>query len=109
MTISSLVAVFRSLDYEKDLKSISLLNEALSKLPTNIRESLSLFVVKRYWSGPNLIDFNDWLKDEAKYHDQMEDIPGKPKVDESSKTKAVTRNFASTKKPFSYPLQVLCV
>ena len=39
MTISSLVAVLRSLDYEEDLKNVSLLNQALSKIPPNMRES----------------------------------------------------------------------
>ena len=91
MTISSLVAVFRSLDYEEDLKSVSLLNQALSKIPPNMRESWSLFVVKRNWSRPNLIDFNNWLKDKAEAHEQMKNMPGKPKVEEPSKTKAVTR------------------
>ena len=67
MTISSLVAVFRSLDYEQDLISISLLNQALSKNPPNVRESWSLFVVKYNWLRPNLIDFNNWLKDKAEF------------------------------------------
>ena len=96
MTISSLVAVFRSLDYEEDLKSVSLLNEALSKIPPNMRESWSLFDVKRNRSRLNLIDFNNWLKDKAEAHEQMKNMPGKPKVEEPSKTKAVTRVFAST-------------
>ena len=85
MTISSPVAVFRSLDYEEDLKSVSLLNQALSKIPPIMREYWSLFVVKRNWSRPNLIDFNNWLKDKAEAHEQMKIMPGKPKVIESSK------------------------
>ena len=111
MTISSLVAVFRSLDYEEDLKSVSLLNQALSKIPPNMRKSWSLFVVKRNWSRPNLIDFNNWLKDKAEAHEQMKNMPGKPKVEEPSKTKAVTRVFASTstvEKNFEYPSCILC-
>ena len=93
LTISSLAAVFRSLDYEEDFKSTSLFNQALSKIPPNMRESWSLFVVKRNWSRPNLIDFNNWLKDKAEAHEQMKNMPGKPKVEEPSKTKAVTRVF----------------
>ena len=111
MTISSLVAVCRSLDYEEDLKSVSLLNQALSKIPPNMRESWSLFVVKRNWSRPNLIDFNNWLKDKAEAHEQMKNMAGKPKVEEPSKTKAVTRVFASTstvEKKFEYPSCILC-
>ena len=90
ITISSLVAVFRSFDYEEDLKSISLLNQAHSKIPTNVRESWSLFVVERNWSRPNLIDFNNWLNDKAEDHEQIKNMPGKPKVEEPSKTKALT-------------------
>ena len=97
MTFSSLVAVFRSLDYEEDLKSVSLLNQALSKIPPNMGELWSLFVVKRNWSRPNLIGFNNWLKDKAGAHEQMKNMPGKPKVEEPSKTKVVTRVFASTR------------
>ena len=111
MTISSLVAVFRSLDYEEDLKSVSLLNQALSKIPPNMRESWSLFVVKRNWSCPNLIDLNNWLKDKAEAHERMKNMPGKPKVEEPSKTKAVTRVFASTstvEKKFEYLSCILC-
>ena len=56
MTISSLAAAFRSLDYEEDLKSVSLINQALSKIPPNMSESWSLFAVKRNWPRPNIID-----------------------------------------------------
>ena len=72
MTISSLVAVFRSLDYEEDLKSVSLLNQALSKMPPNMRQLWSFFVVKRNWSRPNIIDFNNWFKDKSEAHEQMQ-------------------------------------
>ena len=111
MIISSLVAVFRSLDYEEDLKSVSLLNQALSKNPPNMRESWSLFVVKRNWSRPNLIDINNWLKEKAEAHEPMKNMPGKHKVEEPSKTKAVPRVFASTstvEKKFDYPCCILC-
>ena len=111
MTILSLTTVFRSLDYEEDLKSVSLLNQALSKNPPNMRELLLLFVAKRNWSRPNLIDFNNWLKDKAEAHEQMKIMPGKLKVEEPSKTKAVTRVFASTstvEKKFEYPSCILC-
>ena len=76
-----------------------------------MRESWSFFVVKRNWSRPNLSDFNKWLKETAEAHEQMKIMPGKPKVEEPSKTKAVTRVFASTstveKKP-EYPSCILC-
>ena len=60
-------------------------------------ELWSLFVVKRNWSRPNLIGFNNWLKDKAGAHEQMKNMPGKPKVEEPSKSKVVTRVFASTR------------
>ena len=46
-TISSLVNVFQSLSYESDLCSASLLNQANSKLPPNMRVGWSLHTVKR--------------------------------------------------------------
>ena len=75
-------------------------------------ESWSLFVVERNRSRPNLIDFpNNWLKDKAEAHEQMKNMPGKPKVEEPSKTKAVTRVFASTstvEEKFEYPSCIHC-
>ena len=57
--ISSLVGVFKSLSYDGDLKSASLLNQAVQKLPPNMKQSWSLFTVKKHWVKPTLIDFND--------------------------------------------------
>ena len=111
MTISSLVAVIRSLDYEEDLKSISSLNQALSKIAPFMRKSWSLCVVKRNWSSPNQIDINNWLKEKADAHEQIKNVAGKPKVEEPSKTKAVTKVFATkstVEKKFEYPFCILC-
>ena len=47
-TISSLVGVFQSLSYDSDLKSASLLNTAVQKLPPNLKKSWSLFTVKKH-------------------------------------------------------------
>ena len=60
--ISSLVGVFKSLSYDSDLKSAVLLNTAVQKLPPNMKESWSLYTVKKHWVKPTLLDFNDWLK-----------------------------------------------
>ena len=57
--ISSLVGVFKSLSYDSDLKSAALLNTAVQKLPPNMKESWSLFTVKKHWVKPSLLDFND--------------------------------------------------
>ena len=69
--ISSLVGVFKSLSYHADLKSASPLNQVVQKLPPNIKESWSLFTVKKHWVKPTLLNFNDWLKEKAEAHDLM--------------------------------------
>ena len=69
--ISSLVGLFKSLSYDADLKSASLLNQAVQKLLSNMKESWSLFMVKRHWVKPTLLDFNDWLKEKAEAHGLM--------------------------------------
>ena len=46
-TVSSLNGVFRSLGYTHDLFSSSLLNQALAKLPPNMKEAWSMHTVKR--------------------------------------------------------------
>ena len=68
-TISSLVGVFNSLSYDAHLKSASLLNTAVQKLPPNLKESWSLFTVKKHWVKPTLLDFNDWLKEKSEAHE----------------------------------------
>ena len=60
--ISSLVAVLKSLGYEYDLKSTSVLNQVISKLPPNMKETWSLHSVKKCWRQPTVLDFNDWLR-----------------------------------------------
>ena len=69
--ISSLVGVFKPLSYNSDLKSAALLNTAVQKLPPNMKESWSLFTVKKHWGKPTLLDFNDWLKEKAEAHDLL--------------------------------------
>ena len=48
-TTSSLVGDFKSLSYDSELKSASLLNTAVQKWPPNLKESWSLFTVKKHW------------------------------------------------------------
>ena len=67
--ISSLVGVFKSRLYDADLKSASLLNQAVRKLPSNMNESWSLFTFKKHWVKPTLLDFNDWIIEKAEAHD----------------------------------------
>ena len=70
--ISSLVGVFKSLSNDADLKSASLLKQAVQKIPPNMKESWSLFTVKKHWVKLTLLDFNVWLKEKAEAHDLME-------------------------------------
>ena len=58
-SISSLVAVLKSLGYEYDFKSTSVLNQIISKLPPNMKESWSLHSVKKCWRQPTILAFND--------------------------------------------------
>ena len=49
--VSSLVCVFRSMSYDTDLRSSSLLNQAVHKLPPNLKESWTMHTVKKEWLG----------------------------------------------------------
>ena len=69
--VASLVAVFQSLGYNADLNSSSLLNQAVSKLPPNLKESWSFQTVKRNLLRPTLLDFNSWIQEKAEAHDRM--------------------------------------
>ena len=97
--ISSLVGVFISLSYDTDLKCASLLNQAVEKLPTNVKESCSLFKVKKHWVKPTLLDFNDWLIEKSELHDLMKQSANKAGHENNStlvtKTKTAATLFAS--------------
>ena len=100
-TVSSLVGVFRSLNYVQDLSSASLLGQAVQKLPPNMKEAWSMHTLKRSLDRPTLIDFNDWLKDKAEAHERMKTTSGKVKGDENVsntaiKTKTTSKVFAAT-------------
>ena len=99
ITISSIVGVFKSLRYDADLQSTSLLNQAISKLPPNLKEGWSHFTVKKNWLKPTLFDFNMWLQEKAEAHERMQSQSSKGKTDETpalaGKTKTSTRAFVS--------------
>ena len=98
-TISSLVVVFKSLSYDADLKSASLLNTAVQKLPPNLKESWSIFTVKKHWVKPTLLDSNDWLKEKVEAHDLMKQTSSKARTEDNTnsvvKTKVASRTFAA--------------
>ena len=100
-TVSSLVGVFRSLNYLQDLSSASLLGQAVQKLPPNLKEAWSMNTVKRNLDRPTLIHFNDWLKEKAEAHERMKAASSKPRSEEVpvttvTKTKTGTKVFAAT-------------
>ena len=96
--ITSLVSVFQSLCYDSDLRSASLLNQAVSKLPPNLKEGWSLHTVKRDLLRPTLLDFDTWLQEKAEAHERMRAISKKASIEESppvSLKKATSKVFAS--------------
>ena len=92
---SSLVGVFKSLSYDSNLKSAALLNTAVQKLPPNMKESWSLFTVKKHWVKPNLLDFNDWLKEKAEAHNLMKNTATKARTEDTNNS--VTRSKVASK------------
>ena len=78
--ILSLIGLFRSSSYDTDLRSSSLLNQAVQKIPPNLKESWSMQTVKKEWLRPNMLDFNDWLKEKAEAHECMKSISFKGKM-----------------------------
>ena len=109
-TVSSLVGVFRSLSYDADLQSSSLLNQAVQKLPPNLRESWSLHRVKRVLIRPTMLDFNDWLKERAEGHDRMKTASFRSKPEDANssgavKTKVSSKVFPSNSKSSSISRQ----
>ena len=93
--ISGLVAVFKSLSFNDDLKSVNLLNQAVSKVPPNLKEAWSMQTVRRQWHRPTLLDFNEWLKEKAEGHERLKTINSKGKSEEPVKQKVGTKVFAT--------------
>ena len=111
--ISGLVAVFKYLSFKDELKSVNLLNQAVSKLPPNLKEAWSMQAVRRQWHRPTLLDFNEWLKEEG--HKRLKTINSKGKSEEPVMQKVGTKVFASnanvsnkTKEKPKYPLCSVC-
>ena len=80
--ISGLVAVFKSLSFNDDLKSVNLLKQAVSKLPPNLEQAWSMHIVRHNWQRPTLLDFNNWLKEKAEGHERLCVINSKAKNEE---------------------------
>ena len=112
--ISGLVAVFKSLSFNDDLKSVNLLNQAVSKLPPNLKEAWSMHTVRHNWQRPTLLNFNNWLKEKAEGHERLRLLNSKAKKEEPVKLKT-TKVFAANSQVTSkaqdnskFPPCVLC-
>ena len=99
VTVSSLVGIFRSLNYVQDLSSPTSLGQAVLNFPPNMKEAWSMHTVKHSLDRPTMIEFNDWLKDEPEAHERMKTSSGKVKVDE--KVSNTTTKSMRTSKSFS--------
>ena len=73
-TISGLVAVFKSLSFDDDLKIVSLLNQAVSRFCPNLKKAWSIQIVRSQWYRTFLLDFNEWLKEKAEGHKRLKTI-----------------------------------
>ena len=60
-----------------------------------MRQSWSLFAVKKQWVKPNLLDFSDWLKEKAEAHDLMKNTATQARTKDNNNS--VTRTKASSK------------
>ena len=60
--VAGLVAVFKSLSFNDDLKIGNLLDQAVSKLPPKHKEAWSMHTVRHNMQRPTLLYFNNWLK-----------------------------------------------
>ena len=60
-----------------------------------MKESWSLFTVKKHWVKPTLLDFNDWLKEKAEAHDLMKNTATKAKTEDT--INSVTRSKIASK------------
>ena len=71
-TMGSLVGVFKSVGYEANLNSTSVLNQA--ELLPNLKEAWLLFTVKQSLERPSLQEFNTWLQQKVEAHDRMQTV-----------------------------------
>ena len=97
-TISGLLAVFKPLSFDEDLKSVILLNQAVSRLSPNLMEAWSIQIVRSQWHRTTLLDFNEWPKEKAEGHKRLKSINSKGKSEEPVKQKVGTKVFASNAK-----------
>ena len=82
--------VFKSLSIGPDHKKAYFLKTAAQKLTPHMKESLWLFIVKKQWTRPTLLDFNDQLKEKDEAHNLA-------KTWSKARTEDITNSVAKTK------------
>ena len=60
-----------------------------------MKESWSLFTVKKHWVKPTLLDLNDWLKEKAEAHNRMKNNVFKKRTEDINNS--VTRSKVASK------------
>ena len=80
------------------MKSVNLLNQAVSMLLPNLKQAWSMQTVRRQWLRPTLLDFNEWLKEKAEGHERLKTINSKVKFEDQVKQKVGTKVVASNAK-----------
>ena len=60
-----------------------------------MKESWSLFTVKKHWVKPTLLDFKDWLKEKAEAHNLMKNTAFKARTEDTNNS--VTRSKVASK------------
>ena len=107
--IFGLVVVFKSLSFNDDLKSNSLLNQAVSKLPPNLKEAWSIDTVRHNWNWqhPTLFDINNWVKEKAEGHERLRVLNSKAKNEEPVKPKT-SKLFAANRRAFCVRVLMHC-
>ncbi len=94
-TISSLVCVLQSLSFNEDLRSSNVLKQAVGKLPPNLREAWTSFVVRKQWVKPSLFEFSEWLAEKSEAHDLLKAVTPKQQTNDSQSS--VVRSKTTTK------------
>ena len=103
LVVSSLVNVLAEYKYHHDLYSRSNLQLVLSKLPPNLKDKWSEYVITNGIAQPNLIQLESWLSLVADAHDYMVSSGMTSKVIDAKKSSKTVTTFTSTKDQKPHP------
>ena len=91
-----------------------MLNQAVSKLPPNLKEAWSMHTVRHRWQRPTRLELNNWLKEKAEGHEKLGVLNSKAKNEEPVKSKttkvfaAISQVTSKAQVKFKFPRCVLC-